>query len=123
MTVKKEKVETHIRTDGNKIYNYMVKLLLGDDIAKLPGVHIFPDERSIKVESGNSLADYLAMDQWFERKTKVQLELTPVSSAAVHNIRIADAIAHIVFSQYEDGLDEGFSTLNAVGRVDRKLFF
>ncbi len=59
IVVNKLNVEPHIRQDPNKLYNYMVKLLLIDSMAQHDSISFTPDPRSIKVESGNSLHDYL----------------------------------------------------------------
>ena len=59
ITVKKENVQEHIRKDSNKLYNYMTRLLLLDELCGYDSVRIAPDPRSIKVASGNSMHDYL----------------------------------------------------------------
>ena len=58
IVVDKRNVQEHIRQDSNKLYNYMVKLLILDEMAKHDHVYFVPDPRSIKVESGNSLHDW-----------------------------------------------------------------
>lgn len=59
VTVKKENVQDHIRSDPNKLHNYMINLcilyLIGDEEI----VYFTPDPRSIKVASGDSMVDYL----------------------------------------------------------------
>ena len=67
ITVKKENVQAHIRADSNKLYNFMIKMLLLDHMAKLDHVVLVPDPRTIKVQSGNSLHDYLQTELWFTR--------------------------------------------------------
>lgn len=59
ITVRKENVEAHIRTDPNKLYNYMLKLALVEEVEHEPNVTLIPDPRSIKVGSGHSMIDYL----------------------------------------------------------------
>src|ERR1035441_5537034 len=73
IVVKKENVQAHIRTDSNKLYNYMIRLALLDKMAKHDVVTLVPDPRSIKVQSGNSLHDYLQMQLWFEKKATTKL--------------------------------------------------
>jgi Protein of unknown function (DUF3800) len=65
ITVKKERVEQHIRGDENKLYNYMIRLCVLDCTEKHDEVTLVPDPRSIKVESGRSLHDYLQIELWF----------------------------------------------------------
>lgn len=49
MTVnKKEKVMPHIRQDPNKLYNYMIKLLLAREFARYDEVIFNVDQRAIK---------------------------------------------------------------------------
>lgn len=123
LTVKKENVQSHIRADSNKLYNYMVKLLVADYAAACDDLTLYPDERSIKLQSGNSLEDYLSIDQWFERKSKVKLLVKPSSSASTIDIRVADFLANIVFRYYQDQVDAGFTSMKAVARIDQTLFF
>ena len=61
IVVKKTNVQPHIRTDSNKLYNYMSGLVIPDYVCDYDEVEFMPDERSIKVESGNSLIDYLQL--------------------------------------------------------------
>ncbi len=65
ITVKKENVLNHIREDSNKLYNYMINLALLDWIKDLQIVTLIPDPRSIRVESKNSMLDYLKIKLWF----------------------------------------------------------
>jgi hypothetical protein len=61
-TVQKQNVMPHIRADSNKLYNYMIGLFLLELMAKHDQVTMVPDPRSLKVQSGNSLHDYLQVD-------------------------------------------------------------
>lgn len=54
ITVYKPKVLPHIREDANKLYNYMIGLLLIDEMAKYEHIVFVPDHREIKVASGNT---------------------------------------------------------------------
>ncbi len=69
ITVKKENVQSHIRRDANKLYNYMIGLSLLDEMSNHDKITFLPDPRSIKIESGNSLHDYLQTKLWFERRS------------------------------------------------------
>ena len=70
ITVRKENVMSHIRVDPNKLYNYMICLTILDDISKDVLVTLIPDHRIIKVQSGNSMGDYLQMELWFKSSQK-----------------------------------------------------
>ncbi|MGD9730469.1 MAG: DUF3800 domain-containing protein, partial [Nitrospiraceae bacterium] len=82
ITVKKENVQAHIRADSNKLYNYMIKMLLLDRMAAFEHVTLIPDPRSIKVQSGNSLHDYLQTELWFTKNVATELKTTPLNSAS-----------------------------------------
>ena len=58
ISVNKQNVSKHIRNDSNKLYNYMIGLVLPPKIKDNARITFIPDKRSIKVESGNSLLDY-----------------------------------------------------------------
>jgi hypothetical protein len=122
ITVKKECVDEHIRLDANKLYNYMIKCFLADEMAKHDSVQLLPDPRSIKVESGNSLHDYLQTTLWFEKGAKTILTTSPVDSAKALNIQFADMLAGVVQSHYEDSHSEAWKAL-AHYMVSDKLFF
>jgi hypothetical protein len=102
ITVKKENVERHIRTDENKLYNYMIKLCILDCMAMEDSVVFIPDPRSIKVESGNSLHDYLQTELWFTKKTKTILTTDPRNSKTCINLQFADMLAGLIQHRFED---------------------
>jgi Protein of unknown function (DUF3800) len=103
IAVDKRNVQPHIRMDSNKLYNYMVKLLLIDLMAKHDYVNFVPDPRSIKVESGNSLHDYLQTELWLEKNAKTKLETTPRDSRHCLNLQFADMVAGVIQSHIEFG--------------------
>lgn len=102
ITVDKRKVKPHIRQDANKLYNYMIGLVLPDRIKRHPKVTFIPDKRSIKVQSGNSLADYLKIKLWFDLNSTTIIENNPQESHKVLNLQFIDFIAHILWKKYED---------------------
>lgn len=102
ITVKKENVRQNIRQDQNKLYNYMIRLLLARKMAKFERVIFIPDERSVKVASGNSLHDYLQTTLWFDLNAKTVLQTTPSESSSTLNIQFADMLAGLVQSYHED---------------------
>jgi len=122
MVVKKQNVEEHIRKDANKLYNYMISLLLLDCMASFEAVTMVPDPRSIKVQSGNSLHDYLQTELWFTKKVKTVLTTNPSDSKTSLGVQFADMLAGLVQGGYEDSF---FDDLGIVyPKMDvRKLFF
>ena len=111
ITVKKENVQDHIRSDANKLYNYMIGLSLLDEMRQHEKVTFIPDPRSIKVESGNSLHDYLQTQLWFELKVKTVLETQPCDSATSRNVQFSDMLSGIVQGHFEDGNSQPWAEL------------
>jgi hypothetical protein len=102
ITVKKQNVKKHIREDPNKLYNYMIGLVLPQKIRRLKSISFIPDERSIKVKSGNSLSDYLQIKLWFDLKSKTIIENNPQESHLNLNLQFIDWITHIIWEKYEN---------------------
>lgn len=122
IVVKKENVLAHIRSDGNKLYNYMIKLLLIDFMAQFDVVTLIPDPRSIKVQSGNSLHDYLQTELWFTNKANTNLITMPMDSKVCLGLQFSDMLAGIVQSRHEDNFAGVFQLLQ--GKISVKpLFF
>lgn len=122
ITVDKRNIAPHIRTDSNIIYNYMIKLVLPDYIKTYPQVFLFPDPRSIKVKSANSMTEYLQIYLWFELGVITKLNKHTISSDQNLNIQFADFLAHIVWDSYEHGIMTYRNQLSGV--IDnRELFF
>jgi hypothetical protein len=111
ITVKKENVQPHIRKDPNKLYNYMVNFILLDEINRYPVVDFIPDPRTIKVESGNSLVDYLQTKLWFEYGSATIIKHIPVESHQSLNLQFVDFISHIIWSRYEFNRSGAFNIL------------
>jgi len=122
IVVKKENVQSHIRADANKLYNYMCKLVIVDYVKSIPGFEFVPDKRSIKVESGNSLSDYLQTVLWFEHNTATKLVNNPQQSDRNYNLQFVDWIAHCTWAHFEDGENEVFREISKRTKI-RCLFF
>jgi hypothetical protein len=122
ITVKKENVQDHIRTDANKLYNYMVNFAVIDKIKLFPSVNFIPDPRTIKVASGNSLVDYLQIKLWFELNVRTTLLNAPMESKSNLNLQFVDFIAHIVWSRYENN-EYPFYKLIKPHISEKPLFF
>lgn len=122
ITVKKENVQAHIRTDPNKLYNFMISLSLLNEMSKHSEVIFVPDPRSIKVESGNSLHDYLQTQLWFEKQTTTKLITQPSDSASSRNVQFADMLSGVVQGHFEDGNSHPWAELrNSISY--KTLFF
>lgn len=122
ITVKKENVQPHIRIDANKLYNYMIGLSLLNEMGKHKAVTLVPDPRSIKVESGNSLHDYLQTQLWFEQQSSTTLITQPCDSAESRNVQFSDMISGVVQGHFEDGNSSPWSELrNSISY--KTLFF
>lgn len=103
IVVRKENVQKHIRMDSNKLYNYMIGLSLLDEMSKHDEIIFVPDPRSIKVQSGNSLHDYLLTQLWFELHVNTQLSTHPLPSDKCLNLQFADMLSGLVQNHFEDG--------------------
>jgi hypothetical protein len=122
ITVKKENVQAHIRHDPNKLYNYMVNLALMEEVVKHKEAILLPDNRSIKVASGNSLVDYLQTQIWFEHNAGTTLTCMPQESRCCQSIQFTDIVSHIVWNFYENRKSEPLRQLAQYIRLKR-LFF
>lgn len=122
VTVSKERVMQHIRADGNKLYNYMTKLLLTEIMAQHESITLLPDQRSIKVESGRSLHDYLQTTLWFELGAKTTLETKPMDSKCCLGLQFADFLAGMVQNHFEDEKSDCVKILGSSVEMKR-LFF
>jgi len=122
ITVRKENVMAHIRADSNKLYNYMIRLSLLDRMAEQDRITLCPDPRSLKVESGNSLPDYLQIELWFIKKVQTILDNRPRHSHHCQEIQFADMLSGLVQSFHEDNEQSNLVKLGPKIRQIR-LFF
>ncbi len=121
ITVFKPRVITDIQRDPNKLYNYMIGLSLLDRIKEFDEVMLYPDPRSIKVKSGNSLFDYLQIKLWFELSVATRLSIQYIPSENCYGLKFIDWIAHMVWSNYELGEKE--YTKDLISKIDNKTLF
>jgi len=122
IVVHKPNVEQHIQADSNKLYNFMIRLCLLDRMSSYDSVTLVPDNRSIKVESGRSLHDYLQIELWFTKKVKTVLSTNPVESHNSLGVQFADMLAGMIQSRFEDGAIPDFLTIAPKLSISR-LFF
>lgn len=121
IVVDKKNVNENFRRDSNKLYNYMIRLLLLDEMTKHPFVTLIPDPRSIKVQNGNSLHHYLDA-LLYEKEAATQLETVVRDSRDCLCLQFADMLAGVVGASYEFQKSE---PLRALGRhiQVKNLFF
>ena len=85
-------------------------------------VTFVPDPRSIKVESGSSLHDYLQTQLWFEAQSATTLKTQPSDSSSNLNVQFSDMLSGIVQGHFEDGRSEPWEKLrSSIGY--KTLFF
>ena len=122
ITVYKPKVYEYIRNDGNKLYNYMIGLILLDKIKEFDEVIFSPDPRSIKVKSGNSLPDYLQTKLWVECRVKTQLIYRPHDSASNKGVQFADMLSGAIQQHFEDNNSTLFNMLTEHLKIQTLYF-
>ncbi|TVV41864.1 DUF3800 domain-containing protein [Thalassolituus sp. C2-1] len=122
ITVRKENVAPERQSDSNKLYNYMIKKFLCEYMTQYESITLVPDPRTIRVESGNSLHDYLQTELWFELNSNTQLATCPVDSANCLGLQFADMLSGVVRAQYED-LNEDYFKVLADDLENHELFF
>lgn len=120
--VYKPKVLQHIRHDPNKLYNYMIKLLLIEQMSKFDHILFHPDPRSIKVESGNSLHDYLQTELWFTKNSSTILSTVPQDSVKNKWVQFADMLSGVVQQHFEDNKSKPYEAIKHLIKV-KKLYF
>jgi len=124
IVAKKENVHPHIQADPNKLYNYMCKLVMIDHVRNVAEFEFIPDKRSVKVESGNSLSDYLQMVLWFDctPPSRTKIVNHPQESHRNYNLQFVDWIAHCVWAHFENGEEAIYQKIIPRIKV-RPLFF
>ena len=100
MTVKKENANDSFRAHPNGLYNYMVKLLLLNEMSKHEEVNFIPDARTVSVELKNTLNDYLRTEL-AGQGANTRLNTTPWESKNSFGLQFVDALANIVWSRHE----------------------
>ena len=121
ITAYKPRVELHIRKDPNKLYNYLIKLLLLNEMARYKKVHFFPDSRQIKVASGSSLRDYLQTELYFRKNVSTELKSKPQNSASNKGIQFVDMLSGLVQNHHEDNNSKPYKIL--ASSIQSKLLF
>ena len=122
ITVLKANVQEHLRADSNLLYNYMLKLMLLDELARHDEVILKPDPRTIKVQSGNSQHEYLQTVLWYESGARTRLHSEPQDSQKQLGIQFADMLAGVVQSHHEAANSKPWVQLRPATKCSR-LFF
>lgn len=122
ITVYKPNVQQHIRTDSNKLYNYMISLMINHHMAKYKEIVFNYDQRTLKVKSGNSLYDYLITELWFKHNAQTTVRNYPTDSASNKGVQFADMLSGMVQHHFEDSKSEPYQILSKY-IASKTLFF
>lgn len=122
MTVNKLNVQSHLQADPNLLYNFMMKLLLIEEMAQCSVVKLKPDPRTIKVGSGNSQHEYLQTILFYDKGVTTKLISQPIDSKRELGIQFADMLAGVVQAHQEMHRSNPWKLLSHKVRW-RTLFF
>ena len=122
ITVNKQNVQAHIAEDSNKLYNYMIKIMLERRLKNITELEFIPDPRSIKVASGNSLLDYIQTTIWFDWDLETKLKRVALQSDNSLNLQYIDFISYMIWSYFEDGDNTSYDDLKPL-IIHKRLFF
>ena len=100
----------------------MIGLILLDRMKNFNNVFFYPDSRSIKVKSGNSLPDYLQTKLWFEYNVETRLNYCPCDSASNKSVQFADMLSGAIQQHFEDNKSTLFEKLRQHTNI-HKLYF
>lgn len=101
MTVNKQNVAQHLREDPNLLYNFMLKLMLLEEMAGHDEVTLRPDPRTIKVQSGNTQHEYLQTVLWYDQGARTRLYSEPIDSGKELGIQFADMLAGVIQTHHQ----------------------
>ena len=120
--VEKCSVSVHVRNDSNTLYNYLVKRLLLEEMARHETVLFRPDERAVPTRSGNSLHDYLQTELWFGAGAYTRLETQFVDSRHSPNLQFVDMVSGAVHAHFEFGEQRNWALLEPHVRLEKLNF-
>ena len=127
ITLRKSNVESRLREDTNKLYNYVVGLSLVEWILKGPvnsSVVINVDRRIISVTSGFKFNDYLKYKIWYEgERPDINLKINHLDSHEAYAIQGIDVICNSIFKKYNSDNYKLFNIIKDKVKSDKKLFF
>ncbi|KJV36951.1 DUF3800 domain-containing protein [Luteibacter yeojuensis] len=122
IVVYKPNVEEYIRTDSDMLYNYMMKSMLLEEMARHDTVHLIPDNRSVKVASGNSLHEYLQTELWLTLGVRTSLHTRSTDSGQCRGLQFADFMAGAVNAKFEYGRSDYLDTPGLKVDIQRLYF-
>jgi hypothetical protein len=93
-----------------------------DYVKHEPQFTFIPDKRSVKLESGNSLSDYLQTVLWFECGASTVMVNNPQESHRNYNLQFVDWVSNCVWAHFEDGEATVYREISRHIKV-RPLFF
>ncbi|BFH66270.1 hypothetical protein J27TS7_11160 [Paenibacillus dendritiformis] len=118
-----ENVKSRLKEDSNLLYNYMLHFLI-TPYARIPNVNhlnIVLDNRTIRVQSVNSFADYIKIKMQYEFQCRYSINVKYMESQNSYGIQAADFIANAVQTKYQYDYGYYYSLFeNKV--VQRELF-
>ena len=122
IVVDKRLVRTHIWQDPDRLYNYMVRRLLLDEMANHDRVSFRPDPRSMKSASGLSLHEYLQTELWFTTEAPTLLETVFLDSRGSPNLQFVDMVSGVVHAHFEFGEQRNWALLEPHVRLEKLNF-
>lgn len=122
ITVRKDKVTEAMRRDCNLLYNYMMKISVLDKIDTFESVELLRDNKTVKIQSGNSLINYLQTTLTFEYTSSTVIIDKPSDSKKFLCLMLTDWLNNFVFSHYEKNRSTEFLILSPILK-NQVLFF
>lgn len=127
ITVYKPKVNEALRKDKNIFYNYVLSLLVRQQILNCDCAKIFIDQRTIKVSHGQSFPDYIKTVVWGDDGCNIDIDCEFINSYNNKMIWFADWYSNWVWRRYENNDCEAYNLLNKLPLsnffIEKKLFF
>lgn len=123
ITVNKSNVFDALKKDKNIFYNYVLGLLLKNEIIKHKTVEIILDKRTIKVSHGESFPDYIKTQIWGEGHN---IDISCCFLESTHNkmLWFADWYANFVWRNYEDNENSSYNIIkDETYFSEKRLYF
>lgn len=122
ITAYKPNVPEYIRKDPNKLYNYLIRVLLLDEMSKHDLINFYPDPRNVKITSGDCLNDYLQTELFFNKRVATKLITIPHDSASNKGVQFADMLSGLIQQHYENNNSEIFNLLSPYIQLQTSYF-
>jgi hypothetical protein len=100
----------------------MIRLSLLGRMRHHSEVHLIPDPRSLKVESGNSLPDYIQTLLWFHLRCETKLRMQPLEGYECRGIQFADMLCGAIQAGFEDNNFKYFKIMSTC-LIQKRLYF